>query len=119
MKCGRASSARPHPNAHCAIRLLSAEVSCVAWIVSRCHQTLHLLAQEVRDSYALGFQDESFRLASAWRSIMEFSAGEYRNSAGDTEWGVFSKTSRTWYFPDHNTEESACALAEQLNRGAA
>lgn len=49
---------------------------------------------------------------------MEFSASEYRNGEGDTEWGVFSKTSRTWYFPEQNSEQAALALAERLNRDA-
>lgn len=49
---------------------------------------------------------------------MEFSASEYRNGEGNTEWGVFSKTSRTWYFPSEDTQEAARALAERLNREA-
>lgn len=49
---------------------------------------------------------------------MEFSVGLYRDDEGNTQWAVFSKTSRAWYFPEAPTEEAAKELADDLNRDA-
>lgn len=50
----------------------------------------------------------------------EFSVGRYFNQDTEREeWGVFSATSQTWYFPNQDTETAAMEMAERLNREAA
>lgn len=52
-------------------------------------------------------------------SSREFSVGQYFNQDTEQEeWGVFASTSRTWIFPDEDTEPAASEMASRLNRDA-
>lgn len=49
-------------------------------------------------------------------SSREFSVGRYFNQdTAAEEWGVYSATSSTWYFPDQDSKTAAMEMAERLN----
>lgn len=53
----------------------------------------------------------------AYMSNHQFRVGQYSDQDSESlEWGVFHTGTRTWYFPEVDTQASAQELAERLNR---
>lgn len=53
----------------------------------------------------------------AYMSNHQFRVGQYSDQDSESlEWGVLHTGTRTWYFPEVDTQASAQELAERLNR---